>query len=76
MQSIDDIKASDLQKLGMSKVYAHQLLAGGKSPSLALALKIEEKLGISPRVWPLPKKDRPVGRPASANDDAPSSEAA
>lgn len=76
MQSLDDIKASDLQRVGVSKVYAHQLLAGGKSPSLALALKLESELGIPPRAWPLPKRERPIGRPSAANDDTRSSEAA
>ena len=50
------IKAADLQRIGVSKPYAHQLLAGGKTPSLSLALRIEKELGIPPQIWPLPKK--------------------
>lgn len=64
-----DIKAADLQRLGVSKPYSHQLLAGGKSPSLALALKLERELGIPVSVWPLPPK-------RAANDATPNSEAA
>jgi len=51
------IKAADLQRIGVSKPYAHQLLAGGKTPSLPLALKIEKELGVPPQVWPLKKRD-------------------
>ena len=51
-----DIKAADLQRLGVSKPYSHQLLAGGKSPSLALALRLERELGIPVNVWPIPSK--------------------
>lgn len=76
MTNLDDIKATDLQRVGVSKVYAHQLLAGGKSPSLALALRLETELGIPPRAWPLPKRDRPMGRPTAANDDVASERAA
>lgn len=50
------IKAADLQRIGVSKPYAHQLLAGGKTPSLPLALKIEKELGVPPQVWPLQKR--------------------
>lgn len=50
------IKAADLQRIGVSKPYAHQLLAGGKTPSLTLALRIEKELGVPPQVWPLTRQ--------------------
>lgn len=50
------IKAADLQRIGVSKPYAHQLLAGGKTPSLTLALRIEKELGVPPQVWPLSRQ--------------------
>lgn len=56
MQAVPDIKAADLQRLGLSKPYSHQLLAGGKSPSLALAIKLDRELGIPVTAWPLPSK--------------------
>ncbi len=69
MKVAQNIKAADLQRLGVSKPYSHQLLAGGKTPSLALAQKLERELGISTSVWPLPPK-----RPA--NDTQPQGEVA
>ncbi|KQW79741.1 helix-turn-helix domain-containing protein [Brevundimonas sp. Root1279] len=69
MKAALDIKAADLQRLGVSKPYSHQLLAGGKSPSLALALKLERELGIPVSSWPLPAK-------RAANDDNSHDEAA
>lgn len=49
MKARKQIKAADLQRIGVSKPYSHQLLAGGKTPSLALAQKLERELGISTR---------------------------
>lgn len=69
MQVVPDIKAADLQRLGLSKPYSHQLLAGGKSPSLALAIRLDRELGIPVTVWPLPLKK-------PANDASAQSEAA
>lgn len=69
MKTRKQIKAVDLQRIGVSKPYSHQLLAGGKTPSLALAQKLERELGISTSVWPLPPK-----RPA--NDTKPEGEVA
>lgn len=69
MQTAPDIKAADLQRLGLSKPYSHQLLAGGKSPSLALAIRLQRELGIPVTVWPLPTR-----RPA--NDVQPQKQAA
>ncbi len=51
-----DVKAADLQRLGLSKPYSHQLLAGGKSPSLALAIRLEREIGIPVTAWPLAAK--------------------
>lgn len=49
------LKAADLQRIGVSKPYAHQLVSGLRSPSLRLALRIEAELGVSPTVWPMPR---------------------
>jgi len=69
MKVAPHIKAADLQRLGVSKPYSHQLLAGGKTPSLVLAQKLERELGIPTSVWPLPPK-------RSANDSQSQGEAA
>jgi transcriptional regulator with XRE-family HTH domain len=54
---ISTIKAADLvARVGISRVYAHQLLAGGKTPSLEKAVAIEREVGIPVTAWPLPKK--------------------
>lgn len=58
------IKAADLRRIGVSKPYAHQLTSGARSPSLALALKIEAALGIPPTAWPLSRR--------ATNDPTPS----
>lgn len=58
MQIVSTIKAADLQRIGLSKPYSHQLLAGGKTPSLATALKLESELGIPVNSWPLPPKKK------------------
>lgn len=65
MDTVPHVKAADLQRIGLSKPYSHQLLAGGKSPSLATAIKLERELGIPVTVWPLPVKER------AANDATP-----
>lgn len=54
--SPENIKAADLQRIGVSKPYAHQLASGARSPSLTLALRIETELGVSPASWPLQRK--------------------
>ena len=69
MKVAPNIKAADLQRLGVSKPYSHQLLAGGKTPSLALAQKLERELGIPTSAWPLPQK-------RAANTDTPAQGAA
>jgi len=57
MQTRVPIKAIDLQRIGVSKPWAHQLLAGGKKPSLELAVKIQTEFGIPVTAWPLPEKE-------------------
>lgn len=47
------IKAADLQKLGISKPYAHQLVSGVRTPSLKMALLIQSELGVPPSAWPM-----------------------
>lgn len=51
------LKAADLQGIGVSKPYAHQLASGRRAPSLKLALKIQDRLGVPVTVWPLPRKE-------------------
>lgn len=60
-----DLKATDLQRIGVSKPYAHQLLAGLRTPSLKLAVQVEVEFGIPPKAWL-----------DAANDDTRSGEAA
>jgi transcriptional regulator with XRE-family HTH domain len=60
-----DLKATDLQRIGVSKPYAHQLLAGLRTPSLKLAVQVEAEFGIPPKAWL-----------DAANDDTAPSEAA
>ena len=62
---LSELKAIDLQRIGVSKPYAHQLLAGTRTPSLKLAVQVEDEFGVPPRAWV-----------EAANDDAPASEAA
>lgn len=53
METPKTIKASDLQRVGVSKPYAHQLVTGARTPSLSLALRLEAALGIPVKSWPL-----------------------
>lgn len=55
-EATPNIKAADLQRIGVSKPYAHQLVSGLRKPSLDLALKIESELGVPPGAWPFPRK--------------------
>lgn len=64
-KTLTSLKASDLQRIGVSKPYAHQLVARDRTPSLELAVRIEQELGIPPKAWL-----------QAANDAAPQSEAA
>lgn len=50
--------ALQLVGIGVRKSYAYMLAGGERTPSLGLALKIEEKLGIPASAWPLPKAER------------------
>jgi len=69
------LKAADLQQMGVSKPYAHQLLAGGRTPSLKLALLIEAQFGIPPRAWAEAAIDTPISNLA-VHDAAPVSDPA
>ena len=42
---------------GVSLPYAYQLLSGIRSPSLSVALRLEEAFGIPPTTWPLPRRE-------------------
>lgn len=68
------IKAADLQKIGVSKPYAYQLIAGSRSPSLRLALQIEAALGVPPTAWPLKAAD--LNNPCVHGGPAPVDDAA
>jgi transcriptional regulator with XRE-family HTH domain len=46
-------------ELGVSTGYASDLANGNRSPSLRLALEIQEKLLIPPTAWPRPKTKAP-----------------
>lgn len=61
--TVHTIKAADLQGIGVSKPYAHQLVSGRRSPSLKLALKIQERLGVPVKSWPMARKAQPVPAP-------------
>jgi hypothetical protein len=54
---ISHIKAADIQaRVNISRVYAHQLLAGIRTPSLKTAVLLEREFGIPTSAWPMPKK--------------------
>jgi len=49
---ISDLRPADLvDKIGISRSYASELLSRGKSPSLDIAVKIEAAFGIAPSLW-------------------------
>ena len=53
IRAVPTIKAVDLQRIGVSKPYSHQLISGDRTPSLKLAIQIEQKLGVPTTAWPL-----------------------
>lgn len=59
-----DIKAADLQRIGISKPYSHQLISGARMPSLPLALRIKAELGVAVECW------SHNGAASSSSDDA------
>lgn len=51
------LTTDDLMRHGVgSQGYAHDLLHGRRKPSLALAIKLYEGLGIKPTEWPMKKE--------------------
>lgn len=49
---ISDLQASDLvAKLGLSRSYAFELLKRVKTPSLEVAVKIEQEFGVPAAAW-------------------------
>lgn len=56
--STPSITAADLQRIGVSKPYAHQLASRARKPSLTMAVRIEDELGVPVRTWlaPTPKR--------------------
>lgn len=55
-RSISDLSAADLVALGMVPGHASMLRSRQRTPSLALAVKIERAYGIPPRAWLEPKQ--------------------
>lgn len=45
------IKAADLQRIGVSKPYSHQLIGGTRTPSMKLAARIRDALGVPMEAW-------------------------
>lgn len=44
---------AELVSIGVSQSYASELLAGKKTPSLKLAVRIFQRLGFPVTAWPL-----------------------
>jgi plasmid maintenance system antidote protein VapI len=50
--AIEALQASDLvAKIGLSRSYAFELLKGQKTPSLDVAVRIEQEFGIPAAAW-------------------------
>jgi plasmid maintenance system antidote protein VapI len=50
--AISDLKASDLvEKCGLSRSYAFELVNRVKTPSLEVAVKIEQEFGVPASAW-------------------------
>ena len=50
--AISDLQASDLvAKLGLSRSYAFELLKRIKTPSLDVAVRIEQEFGVPASAW-------------------------
>lgn len=50
--AISDLQASDLvAKIGLSRSYAFELLKRTKTPSLDVAVKIEQEFGVPAAAW-------------------------
>lgn len=52
--------AKALEGIGIKQSYASLIAHGRRTPSLKLALKIEENLGIPPSRWPLEASERGI----------------
>jgi plasmid maintenance system antidote protein VapI len=50
-RSISDLQTSDLTALGLSRSYAFELIKGTRKPSLEVAVRIEQALGIPASSW-------------------------
>lgn len=50
--AIADLKAPELvSRLGISRSYASELLKGSKTPSLDVAVRIEQEFGVPASAW-------------------------
>jgi len=53
------VSADDLRKtLGLSRSYAWELASGTRTPSMEMAIRIRDGLGVPLDAWPMPKKVR------------------
>lgn len=51
-RTIADLRVKELHAdLGMAVGHASEILTGKKSPSLRLAVRLEDAYGIKPRAW-------------------------
>lgn len=44
-----------LREFGLSQGYAHDLANGARKPSLEMAIRLEQALGIPVTFWPAPR---------------------
>lgn len=57
------VTAADIHETGVSMAFSYQLVSGLRRPSLELALKLEDALGVSPRAWGNPPILAPIPVP-------------
>ena len=51
-----DLAKSLINRVGVAEGYAYDLANGRRGPSLKLARKIKDELGIPVDAWPMPEK--------------------
>ena len=70
-----DLAKALRDQAGLSASYASEIASGQRTPSLALAVKIEGALGIPPAHW-IDRAAEAAARRLPANDTTPSEKAA
>ena len=50
-RTIADLTVKELVTAGVSMSYAYDLLKGNRTPSLPVALRLEDRFGIPARAW-------------------------